>query len=484
MPPRKKITQFTLNDASTFLNSRQSAENSIKIWIACITTLVHYNETGDVAPNTTLSKAEQFDEYKDIDIMPLIKDFDKVVEIINKIEHSKKPGQLIALETKKSYYASVLRITDKPSPFQLSKELRKLYQDKFDAIATESNDIKSLNIPKGAVKANPDFTWLVALQEYRDFVTTASFTNTQNGRKNLRVACGVGLYVSIRPRRIQDYASLMYYSKKPSERELTDKNILYLDGKKMYISIDKFKTRFRTTTKSNKKKEVLPRFEKEINDNLASLFKDYIQKDNIGDMAKLSASDKRQGVAYYIFAKDDAHKEMYEDNSFSKLMTSFFKVVYKRPNLNVNVFRHIYNTFIMNNTDAINEKKMKQIAVEVGDTAKDFPTNTRYRTVDPAFNDMDITEIEGMLVDDDYGRKLAIAGAEEEGSVGNVGDGGNMVDAEEVVSPTPRQVPKTDNVGGGAGVVDEDLAVLYTRLGEAHMQVKLLEGLIAKKLNF
>jgi hypothetical protein len=478
MPPKKKttpISSFTLQQAKDFFNSRNYAENSNDIWLNAITTITTYNELGDAATSTTLTKKEQFNKFKNVNILPLIIDTDKVIDIINKVEHSKKAGVLISLETRKSYYAAILRLTDPPSKLKLDKPIRELYKNLFEEIAKESNDTRNLNKPKAAVADNPDFTWLVAQREYRDFIAEASFTNTQTGKKNLRAACGVGLYVLVRPRRIQDYASLQWYSKKPSPRDMNDRNILYADGDKMFISIDKFKTRYRTSTgRANKKKELLPRFEKAINPQLASLFKDYITKDKVGDMSKMTTNQRRDGLNYYIFSKDDDHKEMYEDNSFSKVMTGFFKHIYKRPKLSVNTFRHIYNTFLADNMPMINDKKWKEIAIEVGDTAKEFPTNVRYRTVNPEYGDIEKTVLEEAMIDNDYVKNLMIGDAEEEGSVGNVPQG----DVDDVVSPT-RQVPQTDKVGA-----DEDLKVLYTRLGEAKMQVELIKSMIAKKLNF
>ena len=476
----KKSEVFTLQQAKDYLYSRNHAEASKALWMNCIITLTHYYKTIDSSHVTTLTKAELYEKYENINIYPLITDADKVIDLVmNKIENSTN-GKDIALETKKTYIASVQRITD-PGGLKLTKEAHEIYQKKFDEIAKESADIRNLNAPKAGNAKHPDFTWITAVTEYNQFLTEASFTNTKVGKKNLRAAIGVGFYVFMRPRRVQDFASLMYYSKRPSDRELEGINIIYGDGDKMFMSIDKFKTRFRTTGRTNKKKEVLPRFEKELNPRLAELLKDYIKKDNIPDMSKLTTTQKRAGVAYYILSKDEEHKEGYDDNSYSKLLSGFMKHIFKRNGLSVNTMRHAYNTFIMDNANMFNDKRMREISIEVGDKPRDMPTNTRYRTVAPELADIEKSVLEGIIVDNDYAKKLMEGNAEQAGSIqGDAKDDGE----EEVVSGEVRQVPQTDRVAGVAGVVDEDLNVLYTRLGEATMQVELIKSMISKKLNF
>jgi hypothetical protein len=51
------------------------------------------------------------------------------------------------------------------------------------------------------------------------FLDTHSFTNTKKGRTDLKMAVLVGFYILQRPRRVQDYATLQYYSKLPSEAD-------------------------------------------------------------------------------------------------------------------------------------------------------------------------------------------------------------------------------------------------------------------------
>jgi hypothetical protein len=503
MAPRRKkttttMTQFTLSQAIDVINSLANAPNTKKIWRSAMATLAHYDYEGENAFNVDLKKDDMILKYQDMNILPLITDFEKVEKIVDTKIKSSKDGADIAVDTRKSYYGAILKVTNPQSPIQLSKEIHDKYADKIKEIEKISNDKRNENAPIRANLLYPNFTWLEAVNEYEKYITEHAFTNTGKGRKELRIACMVGLYILQRPRRVQDYCTLQWFSRKPAPQDFEGRNILYADGENLVLSIDKFKTRYRVAGNSTERKELLPRYVKIVNPKLADLFRDYIKKAKIKDMTKLTTPQRRANVNYYIFVKenDDNHMSPYDDNSFSKVLAAAFKYVFDKNKLSVNTFRHLFNTYIMDNASMFNDKKMQEISLDVGDTPRQMATNIRYRVANQAVAQMAKTEIDGIIADNDYAKNLMIANAEEEGSVGNVGDGGNVadvvdvVDADEVVSPAPRPVPpqlplaQTDTVGGGAGVVDEDLAVLYTRLGEATMQVELIKSLIAKKLNF
>ena len=475
MPPRRNqrqpTTMFSLKQATDVIEQLANADGSKLIWSHSIATLVMYNEEGEGAAFTQLTKPEIIEHYADTNIMPLITDFDKVVDIIENQIMSSRSGSNIAIDTQKQYYIAIIRLTNPKSPCVIPKEVRDEYAKKLKEVEKITNDKRNLNAPQRANVLYPDFTWLKAIDEYNKFITETPFTNTKKGIKDLRAACCVGLYLLQRPRRVQDYANLQWFSKKPSEREFKDRNVLYADDDKLFLSIDVFKTRWRVEGNSNVKKEVLPTFIKEVNPRLASLFKDYIKKAKIHDMSKLSSAERRQGKNYYIFfMNEDEQDEPYTDNSFSKVLTACFKLVFKRAKLSVNTFRHMFNTYISENIQQFNDKQLQEIAIEVGDTAKNLPTNLRYRIADQNNVDMEKTQIEGQIQDNEYARNLMLAGIEEEGSVGNVAQD----DVEEVASP-PQQVPRTPTT-------DADLKTLYEMLGEARGRVMLLESLIAKKL--
>ena len=279
----------------------------------------------------------------------------------------------------KQYYLSVVRLTQKGAPLQLPKEIRDKYNDKVKDFDKKSNDARNTNEPKRGNAENPDFDWLTAQKEYEDYISTKAFTNTEKGRKELRIAILVGLNVLQRPRRVSDYSSLQYFSKKPTEKEAEGRNILYKDGDKIYFSIDVFKTRYRVSGQATEKKELLPRYVKEVNGRLASLFMDFIKKLEIKNMSKLTPAEKRASKNYYIFHQEGNQEVGYTENTFSKVVATAFKVVFNnRKNLTVNTVRHIYNTWIAKHISEFNDAKLHEIAVDVGDTPKNLPTNLRY----------------------------------------------------------------------------------------------------------
>jgi transcription termination factor NusB len=345
--PRAQATNIiTLKGAIDYINTLKNAANSKNNWIDSLTTLVHYNEAGDQAFFATTTKKEQAEQYTDINIAPLIKDYDKVVDIVETKIMSARSSSNIALDTQKQYYLAVVRLTQKGSPLQIPKPVRSKYNDKLQDVEKLSNKMRNKNEPKRGNAEHPDLTWNVAQKEYDDFITTHSFTNTAKGRKDLRNAAVSGLYVLQRPRRVTDYALLQYYSKKPTDKEHEDTNVLYADGDKLSVSIDKFKTRWRVSGGSNERKELMPRYVKEVNSRLASILKDYIKKWQVKDMSKLTPAEKRAKANFYVFYKETGTPaDVYDEGSFSKVISNCFKQVFnKRAGLSVNSFRHIFNT--------------------------------------------------------------------------------------------------------------------------------------------
>lgn len=480
MPPKKKPTIFTLQEAIEYLNSLANAKASLRNWTDALATLVHYVEAKELAFPTTLTKKDMADQYKDVNVVPIINDTTKVIDIIdNKIMSSRNENP-ISVDTRKQYYLAIIRLTQKGSPVSLPKAIKESYVDKLKDVESQSNKLRNKNEPKRGNALYPNFTWNVALKEYDDFLTEKTFTNTGKGRKDLRLAVVVGMYILQRPRRVADYASLQWYSKKPNTRELNNRNIVYADGDKLYFSIDKFKTRYRVSGSSRDKKELLPRYEKEVSPRLADLLKDYIKKWNVKDMSKITSDERRNKKEFYVFYKETGEPsgEGYDDNSFSKYLTTAFKNVFNdRKKLSVNTFRHMYNTYISENIQQFTDEQLHEIAIDVGDTPRNLPTNLRYRIAAQENRDLEKTQIEGQIQDNEYARNLMIAGGEEGGSVG-VG-GGDVEDDDEVMSPPPRVAVALPPMVG-----DADIETLYTQLGRAYMEFKSLELMISKKLGY
>ena len=474
MAPKKQVKIFTLKEAIDYLETLKNAKNSILNWVSSLTTLVHYNIEGDNAFASTLTKKEQAIQHADYNIVPLLNDYDKVVDIVETKIMSIRSRTNIALDTQKQVYLAIVRLTQKGSPLQLSKELKGRFNDKLQDVEQASNQIRNQNAPKRGNKENPDFLWTTIIKEYEDFITTHSFTNTGKGRKDLRNAAITGMYVCQRPRRIQDYSMLQYYSKKPTDKENEGRNILYADGDKLFLSIDVFKTRWRVSGASTTKKELLPRYVKEVNSILASILKDYIKKWGVKDMSKLTPAEKRAKTNYYVFFKETCtSKDVYDEGSFSKVVSNCLKQVFKRNGLSVNTMRHAFNTWIAFHLNEFTDAQLQEISVDVGDTKRQLPTHLRYRIAEQMNGGLEKTEIEGQILDYDFAREEVIARAENEGSIGQPD---NPDEEDEINSPAPKP---HENLQGITN--DTHLNELYQKLGKTYIEMKQLELLIMMK---
>lgn len=467
-------SEFTLEEAHKHFDGLANAANSKANWKNAITVLVSYNESGQNTYETNMTKNELYDKYKNVDIVQLINDFDEVEDIVENKLLSSVSKQPLAIDSKKQYYLAILRLTQKKSKLQIDKEIRDRYNDKLKEVEADSNKKRNQNKPKRAVLAYPDFTWHQAETELKQYIDSSSFTNTAKGRKALRNAVVVSLYVIQRPRRAQDYMLLQYWGKKPTEAEATGRNILYVENGKWFFSLDVFKTRYRVTGASKDKKELLPRYVKEVNPYLASLFKDLIKKWDIKDMSKLTKDEKKKGVNYYIFHLEKGNQQQNYGGGFSKYVSSCCEKVFNgRKNLTPNTFRHIYNTYIADNLNQFNDNQLNEISIDVGDTPRNMSSNLRYRHQNQQLADVEKTQIEGLIrYQKDAADAMNVAN-EEEGSVGNVenNEQGNEQDADEIQSPPP--IIQSN---------DADVDVLYKKLGIAQMEVRTLELMIMRKL--
>lgn len=474
MAPKKQLKIFTLKEAIDYLETLKNAKNSILNWVSSLTTLVHYNIEGENAFASTLTKKEQAIQHADYNIVPLLNDYDKVVDIVETKILSSRSRTNIAIDTQKQVYLAIVRLTQKGSMLQLTKELKTRYADKLQDVEQASNKIRNQNAPKAGNKENPEFLWTTALKEYDEFLTTHSFTNTGKGRKDLRSASISGLYVLQRPRRVTDYALLQYYSKKPTDKEAEGKNLIYAEGDKLILSIDVFKTRWRVSGASKVKKELLPKYIKEVTPRLASILKDYMKKWNVKDMSKLTPVEKRAKANFYVFYKETGTTaDSYDEGSFSKVISNCFKQIFKRNGLSVNTFRHMFNSWIAFHLNEFTDAQLQEISIDVGDTAKNLPTHLRYRIAEQGNKDMEKTEIEGAIHNYDEWRNEIMEGIAEEGSTGNAV---NPDEVDEVQSPAPKPQEPLQGVTNDTGLNE-----LYMRLGKTYIEMKQLELLIMLK---
>jgi hypothetical protein len=472
MPPKKKpsTSTFSLKEALNFINNLPNPTTTKTNWTSSLSTLVHYDQEGEMAYPSPYTKAEIGEKYGDVNIVPLINDIDKVTEIVETKIRSSRNGAYIALDTQKQYWLSIVRLTQKNSKLQIDKELKEKYNEKLKEADQQSNQQRNLNKPKRANLQYPDFRWIEAQDEYEAYLSSKAFTNTAKGITDLKHAVLVGLYILQRPRRIQDYSLLQYFSKKPSNKEAEKRNIVYKEGDKLFFSIDVFKTRMRVRGNAKEAKELMPRYVKEVNSRLASLLKDYIKKTQVKDMSKLTTAEKRQNKQFYVFSPDNKPDVGYTENTFSKVVSNAFQKVFNnRKGLTVNTFRHMFNTYLAYNITNYTDAQLQEISIDVGDTPKQMPTNLRYRIAAQANEGMEKTEIDGLIRRQQDAYNDALRQVEVEGSVGNI-EQQDDVDADEVASPAPPDP------------IDGDLDTLYKNLGKVYIELKQLELVIARKL--
>ena len=95
MPPKQlKLTESkTLKKCLDFYTSLLNPESTKQNWRRSLISLVSNTENGD--NDDTMLNKELGDKYKGTDVIPIITNFDKVVETVNGIK-SKRNGQLIS----------------------------------------------------------------------------------------------------------------------------------------------------------------------------------------------------------------------------------------------------------------------------------------------------------------------------------------------------------------------------------------------------
>jgi hypothetical protein len=210
------------------------------------------------------------------------------------------------------------------------------------------------------------------------------------------------------------------------------------------------------------------RYIKDLNPRLAELFRDYIKKANIRDMARRTTAEKRADKQFYIFHLETGTQDQIYSNGISSVVASAMKEVYKRNKLQINSFRHAFNDYLVENLKEFNDNQLAQIAIDVGDTWKDMPTNIRYRLSNQNNADLTPTQIQGQLNDRDEGEQMYMANA-------NDGESNEVVSPEEgeaeVVSPpspSPLQM--------------EGIEELYRKHSEALIKAKMYEMEILRRL--
>lgn len=482
MPPkqvkRKMTESYTLRLAIDFINSLENAQGSKDNYIRYITNVVANAENDKDYLDTTT--AELIRKHEEVDIAPLIKDFDKTSDVIENKIQSKQGGGELAIATKKGYYGAVkILFVSKAGCFIIDTEIKQKYSERFNHFATIDNENRRQNKPIRANEEFPDFTWQVMQQGYQEYISSHKFSNSEKGRADLKAAVLVGLYVLQRPRRVDDWHEITWYSKLPSEAEREGKNFLHIEKNKVTAYIDRFK--IRTMTRNNKKKEVLPTYIKELNPVLASHIKDYIKKCGIRDMSKRTKDEKKKDTQFDIFhLKDDPEKTYKEAGGLGDVIQDCIYRIYKvkgktRPS--ANTIRHNFGVWVTNNINEFTDEQLRQIAIDVGDTPKDLPTNLRYRIANQNNVGKTKTEILEDLEDKRQAFEMLLEAVDEGGSV--AGDDPKLVsfpniedveDDGDIVSPLQSQPKRSQSL-------DELYRLYGYHLMEAERIKKSIEAL-------
>jgi len=463
LDPQQVIKGVSLQQALDGIAKLPNPPNTQKIWKNAIITLVYYLSRPN-EDDAYLTNEELAQKYKEVNVFPLFEDYDKMLSLIeSNTILNKKTQAPVGLESKKQYWYAILSIIGKNGTIQLPDETIKKYTAKKEEYDKLSHHGRKDLQPKEGVVLYPEFTYPVMTKQYNDFLDSNAMTNTGKGRKTLRNACVVGLYILQRPRRIEDYCSLQLYTKLPNEEKMKGKNILLWekvnddDNKKvdkMTFYIDVFKTRF-ITSKKGKKNEVLPRYIKTLNPKLTSLLVDYIKKWGIADMSKVH--DNKE---YYVFYKETGNPtDAYDASGFSKYVSSCLKQVFNKSKLNVGFIRHVFSDWIWNNLRFYDEHKLDEIAIDVGD--KQFITQMRYRHVSPELRDIAVTEInEGLQQRHEHDMHF-LENAYQINENDDIDSEINSPQNRNILQPT-----QTD--------------ALYVRLGKALMEVEKIKAEILK----
>lgn len=403
--PKKKIVKkinpnqnVPLDVVLKKMKELPNPQTTISLWYNNFINLVNFSLDERIKEKKEIV-AEQL---KDFNVYELLIDFDRVNTIIKEKIVNTTNEQPITEETKKQYYFSILSVIGENGSILLPDEIVKKYtQAKTDAEIISQQSRKNL-IPKGIRESNPDVFWDDIVEKYEKFIKETPFTNTEKGKRELKYAIAVGLYVLQSPRRVNDYSNLKWYSKLPNEKDREDSNIIVINGDNATFHIDDFKIRH--VTKKGKKKEVLPTYVKEVNSTLLDLIKKHIKYNQIPDMTK-SEED------HFIFFKENGSTDGIDPSYMSKLVKVAGKYIFKL-NITATDYRHLFSHYInVKHPNEFNIKHLDQIAIDVGD---------KHRSTQYAYRDANLQNINKTPVEIQEALKEKDRRADEQDSIGNI----------------------------------------------------------------
>jgi hypothetical protein len=156
---------ITLQKVLEGIENLPNADGLKRIWrnniIRLITTWKDEDES--------LTNEELAEKMKDVDVLPVFKDFDLFCDLVENKIVNKRTGAALELETRKQYYIAILPIIGRGGVINVDEELLKKYTDKKVEYEKLSHDVRKLNIPKRAVAQYPEMTWEAFRDGYIDF---------------------------------------------------------------------------------------------------------------------------------------------------------------------------------------------------------------------------------------------------------------------------------------------------------------------------
>lgn len=446
MAPKKVVKKvkdtYTLQEAIDFYEKQLKNPDSTKTIVknSLVNLVYWWKGLNDNVEYSNKTNAELMDDatFMNYDIYELLNNPKQTIDVIENKIKIKRTGEPIAIDTIKQIYTSIVYLnTKKTNRINLDDEVWNEYDKKFKEYNDLSNIKRRQNVAGGNLKDAPHIDWNYIKDKYNEFLKNNiykknKFTSKQD-LKNLRHATLLGFYILQTPRRITDYYTLQYYSSKPDDKDIKGKNIVVVDikNKTAHIYIDDFKIRY--MTRNNITKEVMPRYETKLTDDLTNLLIMYIQAHQIKDMSKLTAQEKKNNAEYYVFYQElGINFNKYSNaSSFSDHIKTASKKIVEAP-LTANDYRHSFQTDIMNNINEYTDQQLFQISTDAGDKPKDLATNLRYRIANPMNKGLNVNEINEMI---DL-KKQILKPQEDGGSIGNIDD--------DVISPQHNDDPKTD----------------------------------------
>jgi hypothetical protein len=176
-------------------------------------------------------------------------------------------------------------------------------------------------------------------------------------------------------------------------------------------------------------------------------------------------SKVKDNKQHYLFYKETGEStDCYDENGFSKYISSCLKQIFNKTGLNVSTLRHTFQTWFAQNITLFNEVQQEEVAVDVGD--KFLATMKKYVVTPVENRDKPVSQIidEIDAVRNDIKQLENAVMAEEEGSVGQAA---SYEEIDEFNSPVRVNEPSATSK-----------EQMFKRLGEIELEKAMLLKLL------